>query len=128
MTGGDPHTSKGAGAMAICNLIDEGLVRTTQEGKIAPALAKSWEVSKDGLSIKFVLDERAKFHNGAPVTAEDVKFSIERSMKPEIKFVLGPGSRKVRQQNRGCGRPPSHRAFEISVPGGVGVEYADALR
>ena len=91
MTGGDPHTAMGAGAIAICNLIHEGLVRKTQEGKLGPALAKSWEVSKDGLSIKFVLDERAKFHNGAPVTAEDVKFSIERAMKPELKYTGGRG-------------------------------------
>src|SRR5262249_1443599 len=42
-----------------------------------PSLAESWTASKDGLSYEFVL-RKAKFHNGDPVTAEDVKFTFER--------------------------------------------------
>src|SRR5438067_7068732 len=44
----------------------------------APCLAESWAASEDGLSYDFVIRNGAKFHNGAPVTAEDVKFSYER--------------------------------------------------
>ena len=44
----------------------------------APSLAESWSASKDGLTYEFVLRKGAKFHNGEPVTAEDVKFSVER--------------------------------------------------
>ncbi len=44
----------------------------------APSLAESWSVSKDGLTYEFVLRKGAKFHNGDLVTAEDVKFSVER--------------------------------------------------
>jgi len=47
-------------------------------------------VSQDGLTIKFTLNERAKFHNGEPVTAQDVKFSLERAMRPELKGFRGP--------------------------------------
>src|SRR5262249_3257255 len=43
----------------------------------APCLADSWSVSKDGLTYDFVLRKGAKFHNGEPVTAEDVKFSFD---------------------------------------------------
>src|SRR5262245_23528157 len=43
-----------------------------------PALAESWTVSKDGINYEFVLRKNAKFHNGDPVTAEDVKFTFER--------------------------------------------------
>ena len=43
-----------------------------------PSLAESWTVSKDGINYEFVLRKNAKFHNGDPVTAEDVKFSFER--------------------------------------------------
>ncbi len=93
-TGGDPHTSIGAGSMNISNLIHESLVRRSGEGRYAPALAKSWQFSKDGLSVKFTLDERAKFHDGTPVTANDVKFSIERAMKPELKYVKGGSMRE----------------------------------
>jgi peptide/nickel transport system substrate-binding protein len=44
----------------------------------APCLAESWSASEDSLVYEFVLREGAKFHNGEPVTAEDVKFSFER--------------------------------------------------
>ena len=44
----------------------------------APSLAESWTTSKDGLTYDFVLRKGVKFHNGDPLTAEDVKFSFER--------------------------------------------------
>jgi peptide/nickel transport system substrate-binding protein len=45
---------------------------------MAPSLAESWTASRDGLVYEFVLRKGVKFHNGEPVTAEDVKFSFER--------------------------------------------------
>jgi peptide/nickel transport system substrate-binding protein len=45
---------------------------------LAPSLAESWSASEDALSYEFVLRQGVKFHNGDPVTAEDVKFSFER--------------------------------------------------
>ncbi len=48
-------------------------------GKIlAPSLAQSWTISADGRNYDFVLRAGAQFHNGDPVTAEDVKFTFER--------------------------------------------------
>src|SRR5437588_5490464 len=44
----------------------------------APSLAESWTMSKDGRTWEFVLRKGARFHNGDPVTADDVKFSFER--------------------------------------------------
>jgi peptide/nickel transport system substrate-binding protein len=44
----------------------------------APSLAESWSTSSDHLTHEFVLRQGVKFHNGEPVTAEDVKFSFER--------------------------------------------------
>jgi peptide/nickel transport system substrate-binding protein len=45
---------------------------------LAPSLADSWTASEDALTYDFVLRDGVKFHNGDPVTAEDVKFSFER--------------------------------------------------
>jgi peptide/nickel transport system substrate-binding protein len=45
---------------------------------VAPSLAESWSTSPDGLVYEFVLRKGVRFHNGEPVTAEDVKFSFER--------------------------------------------------
>jgi peptide/nickel transport system substrate-binding protein len=44
----------------------------------APSLGESWTMSRDGLVYEFVLRKGARFHNGEPVTAEDVKFSFDR--------------------------------------------------
>ena len=44
----------------------------------APSLAESWTAAPDGLSYEFVVRKGATFHNGEPVTADDVKFSFER--------------------------------------------------
>src|SRR5215813_9262068 len=58
--------------------IHDALVKPMPAGDNTPSLAESWTVSKDGLTYEFVLRKGVKFHNGDPVTAEDVKFSFER--------------------------------------------------
>jgi peptide/nickel transport system substrate-binding protein len=49
--------------------------------KLAPELAESWEVATDGMSCTFKLRKDAKFHDGTPVTAKDVKWSFDRAVK-----------------------------------------------
>jgi peptide/nickel transport system substrate-binding protein len=58
--------------------IHDALVKPMPAGANTPSLAESWSASKDGLTYEFVLRKGVKFHNGEPVTAEDVKFSFER--------------------------------------------------
>jgi peptide/nickel transport system substrate-binding protein len=58
--------------------VHDALVKPMPGGENTPSLAKSWTISKDGLAYEFVLRKGAKFHNGDPVTADDVKFSFER--------------------------------------------------
>ena len=48
---------------------------------LAPELAESWEVAADGMSCTFKLRQSAKFHDGTPVTAKDVKWSFDRAVK-----------------------------------------------
>ena len=50
---------------------------------LVPDLAESYEVAPDGLSYTFKLRHGVKFHNGRELTAEDVKWSIERAVRPE---------------------------------------------
>jgi peptide/nickel transport system substrate-binding protein len=56
----------------------EGLTRFARDGSIVPALAKSWEISEDGLTYTFHLNDGVTFHDGSTMDAEDVKFSLER--------------------------------------------------
>jgi peptide/nickel transport system substrate-binding protein len=58
--------------------LHDALVKPMPGQPKAPGLAESWSVSKDGLVYEFVLRKGALFHNGDPVTADDVKFSLER--------------------------------------------------
>ena len=54
-----------------------------KELAIVGDLAETWEVSPDGRTTTFRLNPNAKFHNGRTVTANDVKWSIERATSPE---------------------------------------------
>lgn len=53
-----------------------------EKQKIAGDLATSWEISKDGLAYTFKLYPNVKFHDGSPMTSEDVKVSYERIIDP----------------------------------------------
>src|SRR5206468_7589796 len=50
---------------------------------LVPELAESYEISPDGTQYTFKLHTDAKFHNGRPITADDVKYSIERAVNPK---------------------------------------------
>jgi peptide/nickel transport system substrate-binding protein len=58
--------------------VHDALVKPMPAGVSTPSLAESWTESKDHLSYTFTLRKNARFHNGEPVTADDVKFSFER--------------------------------------------------
>src|SRR5207249_3893175 len=63
----------------------ESLVTLDEKSQVAPCLADSWDVSKDGRTYTFHLNPRATFHNGQAVTARDVKYSLDRWCWPETK-------------------------------------------
>ena len=48
--------------------------------KLEPELAESWAMAADGMSVTFKLRKNAKFHDGTPVTAKDVKWSFDRAV------------------------------------------------
>ena len=62
----------------ILYALHDALVKPMPAALNSPSLAESWSMSKDGRTWEFVLRKGARFHNGDPVTAEDVKFSFER--------------------------------------------------
>lgn len=63
--------------------IYQGLTRIDYRGETQPDLAKSWDISPDGLTYTFHLQTGVKFHDGTPMTADDVKFSLDRARAPK---------------------------------------------
>lgn len=61
------------------SLLFSGLTKHDENTKIVPDLAKSWEVSKDGLTYIFNLRDDAFWHDGVKFSAQDVKFTIEKA-------------------------------------------------
>ncbi|MEV8218989.1 ABC transporter substrate-binding protein [Microbacterium sp. NPDC077391] len=71
------HTSGAALEQVLVDNIYEGLVTRTQENDIEERLASAYEVSADGLTYDFTLNEGVTFHDGTPLTSADVVASYE---------------------------------------------------
>ncbi len=74
----DPHKATAAGTKEILFNFFEGLVKSDENGNLMNAVASDYTISEDGLVYTFTLRDNVKFHNGNVVTAEDVKYSLER--------------------------------------------------
>jgi peptide/nickel transport system substrate-binding protein len=83
--------------------LHDAMVKPMPDKALAPSLAESVSMAEDGRTYDFVLREGAKFHNGDPVTADDVKFSFERYrgiahdlLQSRVEAVETPDPRHVR--------------------------------
>src|SRR5258705_11144407 len=80
----DPAQVTDLNSNRVGRRVVETLVTFPEEStQIVPGLAESWTVSKDGLHYAFKLRKSVTFHDGTPLNAEAVKFSIERQINPE---------------------------------------------
>jgi peptide/nickel transport system substrate-binding protein len=75
----DPTTGGAAAAIRSVTYgnIFEGLTKIDRDGAVQPLLAKSWDISDDGLTYTFHLQEGVKFQDGQALTADDVKYSLD---------------------------------------------------
>jgi peptide/nickel transport system substrate-binding protein len=95
----DPVMATDSGSTEIIAKLFDTLIQfkagTTE---IEPGLAESWDISPDGIEYTFHLRKGVKFHNGEEMTANDVKYSIDRLMDPATtspRFGLAQGITKV---------------------------------
>ncbi len=79
----DPHKVVGDESYHATFHIFSTLTRISPDLSAEPELAESWEHADNAMTWTFHLNKNAKFHNGRTVTAEDVKFSLERVLDPK---------------------------------------------
>lgn len=68
----------------ISSLVYSGLMRSN-EGELITDMAKSYKISSDGLTYTFILKPDLRFHDGMPLTAEDVAFTVQKIQDPALK-------------------------------------------
>lgn len=95
----DPHLAEAAGTREVLYNVFEGLVKPSENGELVPAVANDYKVSDDGKVYTFKLRENVKFHNGETVTANDVKYSIERNAGQSGKEPLISAFGKIQSVN-----------------------------
>ncbi|BBK29892.1 peptide/nickel transport system substrate-binding protein [Stella humosa] len=95
----DPGINRDGNTDSVAHMIYEGLVGYRTDLSVGSQLAKSWKVEDDGRTYRFTLRDGAKFHNGAAVTAADVKSSWDRQIAnkawPCARFFNGSSGIKV---------------------------------
>ncbi len=74
----DPHVDTDAGTRDVVFNLYEGLVKPTSDGGFIAAVASDYTISDDAKTYTFTLRDGITFHDGTPVTIEDVKYSIDR--------------------------------------------------
>ncbi len=78
----DPGILSDVSSARVAYDLFEGLVTINQNDEIIPAVAKSWDISKDGKTYTFHLRHNAKWSNGKPVTAYDFVYAFRRNLTP----------------------------------------------
>ena len=79
----DPHLTTDTTSSGVVVEVFSGLVTMNTDLQLVPDIAESWEIDDTGTVYTFHLRENAKFHDGKPITAHDVKWSLERAVHPD---------------------------------------------
>ncbi|MDR3542274.1 MAG: ABC transporter substrate-binding protein [Desulfosporosinus sp.] len=89
----DPALVDDGESAKVMSNIYEGLLKYDKDStKVEPSLAKSWDVSPDGLTYTFHLQQGVKFQDGTDFNADAVKFNIDRQLPPQVTADMGYAS------------------------------------
>ena len=86
----DPAIARETTSHLFVTSLFSGLVRITSDFRIEPDLAERWEIDDAGVVYTFTLRDGITFHDGQPITAEDVKYSIERAADAALRSDTAP--------------------------------------
>lgn len=92
-----PILATDSASSEIVSLVFNGLVKYDINIELTGDLAESWEIKKDGLEIIFHLKRGVKWHDGKPFTAEDVQFTYQKIIDPEVPTPYSGDFKKVKR-------------------------------
>ncbi|HEY9854091.1 MAG TPA: ABC transporter substrate-binding protein, partial [Stenomitos sp.] len=81
----DPALASNVPAIGVSHWLYNGLVTFDSAARVVPDLAERYTVSPDGKHYTFTLRPGVRFHDGHPLTSEDVRYSLTRLLRPETK-------------------------------------------
>lgn len=81
----------------VDSMLFRGLTRTTSDNEVAPDIALIWTISDDQLTYTFKLRTDARWDDGTPVTAEDVKFTLATLLSPQTNSPISGDFTEIRQ-------------------------------
>jgi peptide/nickel transport system substrate-binding protein len=81
--GYDANKMSATSSVRIYAQVYDTLTEVDADYNLKPGLAEKWELSEDGKTLTFTLQQNVKWHNGREFTSEDVKFAIERILNPD---------------------------------------------
>lgn len=79
----DPHKATSTLSLQVWSLVYDTLLATDASGSPQPHIAKSWETSEDGMQYTLALEEGVMCHDGTPLDANDVKYTIDRALSED---------------------------------------------
>ncbi|MCE2471746.1 MAG: ABC transporter substrate-binding protein [Anaerolineae bacterium] len=98
----DPRSASGDSEIAIFNAVYDYLIETDAASNLVPRLASSWELSDDGLVYSLQLRDDATWHDGSPVSVDDVLWTIEWHQEAEstLASLISAGSFEAAGDNQ----------------------------
>ncbi len=91
-----PALASDTASSEICGMVFNGLIKYDKNVRIVSDLAESWDISDDGLVITFHLRKGVKWHDGAPFTSADVRFTYNKLVDPNVKTPYGSDFERIR--------------------------------
>ena len=107
-----PILAADSASQGICGLLFNGLIKYDKTLRLVGDLAERWEILDGGLTLRFHLRRGVRWHDGAPLTADDVRFTYESLINPAARTPYRGDFERV-------------RALEVVDPWTVEVRYAE---
>ncbi|WP_026907194.1 ABC transporter substrate-binding protein [Paucisalibacillus globulus] len=120
----DPHMAEASITFQMLLNIYDGLLIGDTDGSLKPSLAEDYRISDDGLTYTFTIREGVTFHNGEPLTVEDVQYSFDRLMGTTTGEPLSSDFDNIASLNT-----PDDKTFVITLqePNSAFLTYLTAL-